>query len=99
MQEVRYHPKASAEAMKSAYFYDGKQAGLGEEFFEDLDIAVRSLQSIWSRHAPDVNGVRSRRLQRFPFRVYYVVDPDRIRILAVAHLRRKPGYWRRRIDQ
>jgi toxin ParE1/3/4 len=99
MRQVRYHPKASHEALKSARFYDHKRPGLGMEFFSEVDAAVQAPQGNPSRPACDPNGIRSWRLHRFPFRVYYVIDPDTIRILAVAHLRRKPGYWRQRIIQ
>jgi hypothetical protein len=32
-------------------------------------------------------------LARFPFAVGYVVESDEVVILAVAHLRRRAGYW------
>ncbi|AUX43028.1 uncharacterized protein SOCE26_044680 [Sorangium cellulosum] len=41
-------------------------------------------------------GVRRLTLQRFPYGLLYVVEPDRILVLAVMHLRRRPGYWRGR---
>jgi len=36
-------------------------------------------------------------IQRFPFSVVYLDDPDRALIVAVAHGKRKPGYWKRRV--
>lgn len=35
-------------------------------------------------------------MQRFPFAVYYEIAEDQIRIIAVAHQRRLPGYWKGR---
>jgi hypothetical protein len=36
-------------------------------------------------------------MRRFPFSiVYYTVD-DIVRVVAVAHGKRRPGYWRRRL--
>lgn len=40
--------------------------------------------------------VRSVHLRGFPFRLVYVERPTLIRVLAVAHKSRRPGYWRRR---
>jgi hypothetical protein len=40
----------------------------------------------------------SLRTRRFPFRVVYELQPDRIWIVAVAHLSRRPGYWTRRLE-
>jgi len=36
-------------------------------------------------------------MQRFPFSVYYEVANDHIRVVAVAHQHRKPGYWKKRL--
>jgi len=36
-------------------------------------------------------------LHRFPFSIVYLDDPEVLTIVAVAHAKRKPGYWRRRI--
>lgn len=36
-------------------------------------------------------------MQRFPFFVIYLDDPDVIRIIAVAHSKRRPGYWKNRL--
>jgi len=38
------------------------------------------------------------RTRRFPFRIVYELQPDRIWIVAVAHLSRRPGYWARRLE-
>ncbi|MBA4149523.1 MAG: type II toxin-antitoxin system RelE/ParE family toxin [Verrucomicrobia bacterium] len=97
MLEIKYHPKALAEAFGSADYYDHQQRGLGEELFADVDAAVRLLQAAPERPKPDADGVRSWRLRRFPFRIYYMLDPNQIRILAIAHLRRRVGYWRERL--
>ena len=36
------------------------------------------------------------RMKRFPYSLIYTVSGEEIRILAVAHHARRPGYWRRR---
>jgi hypothetical protein len=33
---------------------------------------------------------------RFPYSIVYKQDPDKIVIVAIAHQRRRPGYWQRR---
>jgi plasmid stabilization system protein ParE len=35
-------------------------------------------------------------LRRFPYALIYRVDSDAVRIVAVAHRRRRPNYWRPR---
>ena len=38
-------------------------------------------------------------LQRFPFNVFYRPGPTEIEIIAVAHQKRRPGYWSNRADE
>ncbi len=42
-------------------------------------------------------GVRTAFVEGFPYQILYVDDAVELRVLAVAHLRRRPGYWRSRI--
>ncbi|HKI37123.1 MAG TPA: hypothetical protein VKA46_35040 [Gemmataceae bacterium] len=38
------------------------------------------------------------RVRRFQYVLYYeIIDPSRVRVFAVAHTRRRPGYWLRRL--
>jgi toxin ParE1/3/4 len=41
--------------------------------------------------------VRKWALRWYPFCLFYVVLDARLVILAVAHVRRRPGYWRSRL--
>jgi hypothetical protein len=43
-------------------------------------------------------SVRKWALRRYPFCLFYVVVDARAVILAVAHVRRRPGYWQRRLE-
>ncbi len=42
-------------------------------------------------------GVRRKVLARFPYSLLYLEGPDYIRIVAVMHHRRRPGYWVERL--
>lgn len=50
---------------------------------------------------PQIEGtfVRTRQLRGFPYSIIYVNDPDAVYILAVAHQRREPLYWQRRLEE
>ena len=98
MKRVAYHRLAAAELIESARFYDQRRTGLGDEFLSAVD-AVQEL----IRKQPELGrrgllGTLSFRTRRFPFRVVYELQPDRIWIVAVAHLSRRPGYWARRLE-
>jgi hypothetical protein len=41
--------------------------------------------------------VRRLAVRRFPYHVVYAEAAQELRVLAIAHDRRKPGYWRKRV--
>jgi plasmid stabilization system protein ParE len=101
---LRLHPEANAELAASAEWYERQQPGLGLAFssavFRALD-TIGEQPDTWPewpgvRHTPPI---RRFILADFPFAVPYVVLEDRVVVLAVAHVRRRPGYWVRRTRQ
>jgi toxin ParE1/3/4 len=99
MVRLELHPEAAREVDVIVDWYDGQRAGLGTEFFSQLR---RDLQSIVAnpRMSPPWPGARARTLnvrrfvmERFPFALPYVVREELVVVLAIAHVRRQPGYW------
>jgi toxin ParE1/3/4 len=102
IKKVRNEPEAEEELLAAARWYDEKRPGLGDEFLAAVDAAVELIQShpAGGRRAPGVRKtVPARRilLRRFPYAVVYLELERELRILAFAHERRRPGYWKRRL--
>ena len=97
----RIEPEASAELEQAAVWYEHQRSGLGVEFLEAIDTALDRIVR-WPQAAQRVPGVatdvpaRKAPVPNFPYHVAYLEMPDAIRILAFAHDRREPGYWRSR---
>ncbi|MGD9892864.1 MAG: type II toxin-antitoxin system RelE/ParE family toxin [Dehalococcoidia bacterium] len=94
---VEFHPDAEVELERAAIFYEAQVAGLGTDFVLEVERAVK--RAIAHPLAGTPLGGQRRRfyLRRFPYAVVYRALPGgRIRVLAVADLRRRPGYWRGR---
>jgi hypothetical protein len=68
---------------------------LGEEFLIEVEEALSLIQRWPEIGMPGKHKTRSYRVRRFPFRVTYQIRADRIWVVALAHLSRKPGYWSR----
>ena len=95
---TRLHPAASAEADAAALWYEGERPGLGHDFLAELNRAVAAISEA-PRTWPFVRGSRTYRLfvlPRFPYKLLYRIARDEIRIHAVAHTSRRPGFWRGR---
>jgi hypothetical protein len=93
---VVFDPAARDELAEAVAYYDQQRPALGDDFLAEVKRAVtriREFPTAW----PQVSR-RSRRCRvtRFPYGLVYQQTPEVIRILAVAHLRRRPRYWRAR---
>ena len=90
------HEAAAGEINEAADFYDIENPGLGSVFIDGVQRAIGRI-SEFPEAAPLVRGrVRKRPIAKFPYSLVYSVRTDEIRILAVAHQRRRPFYWRGR---
>jgi plasmid stabilization system protein ParE len=97
--DVRFHRLAAREYEEARTWYERRGTGLGDEFAEETDRAIARIANDPYRRPVCFGRFRRVRLGRFPYSLYYyVVDPSRILVLAVAHARRRPGYWRRRLS-
>jgi toxin ParE1/3/4 len=95
--EVRFHRLAAQEYRNARVWYERRREGLGFDFRTEVDRAVGRIASQPDRWPSFRDRFRRVRLRRFPYALYYhVADPDLVLILAVAHSRRRPGYWLRR---
>jgi len=84
---VLFRPDAETEIIEAWDWYEMRHQGLGAE-------AAISRAARVPDANPRVHGeVRRELLRRFPFGVFYVVENETLLVLAVAHARRKPGYW------
>ncbi len=95
-RQIDIHEMAEIEIEEAADFYDMQSPGLGTAFIDEFQLSLARI-SEFPHAAPLIQGrIRKRFLYRFPFSVIYSVKPEKIRILAVAHQKRHPFYWRRR---
>jgi len=95
---LEFHPDAELELIEAAVYYDKQVPGLGERFVFEIRYATDLLldqPEIGPLADPDL---RKFILTRFPFTLYYSVTADVLRIEAVAHQSRRPGYWKSRAN-
>jgi toxin ParE1/3/4 len=92
----RFLPAAEAEFLQEVRFYTAARDGLGVKFADAVVHVVAMALANPQGGAPGFNGARSRIVKGFPFRVIYRTLGDELLVVAVAHHRRKPDYWRTR---
>lgn len=93
---IEFHPEAIVEAREARDWYAERSEAAAERFMDELDVAIGAIQRSPERMAPYLHSTRRYLLKRFPYIVVFRVIDEMIQIVAVAHGRRTPGYWRRR---
>lgn len=95
---IEFSAEAEDELDAAAVWFDEQRPGLGREFVGAVDAALE-LVAKWPGTGAVVDDVpaefdvRRAPVSRFRFHVAYLVNDGRLRVLAVAHDHRKPGYW------
>jgi plasmid stabilization system protein ParE len=90
---IHFLKLAQSEVDDAFSWYDSQAHGLGIQFLDDLDRAVRRIAAFPFANAEIEDGLRRCLLSKFPYGVIYVLESEAIIIVAVAHLHREPRYW------
>ena len=95
---LRIHPLASRELTEAVRWYESKRAGLGSELFDEFSATITRLTLNPESGNPISADRKTRRLlvNRFPYQAVCRVRHGEIVIVALAHLKRRPGFWKHR---
>lgn len=97
MSAWEFHPAAEQEVVEAAEWYEHARDRLGDGFMDAVIEAADRAAAFPERGSSHRAGTRRIVLDRFPYDVVYMVRPQRVVIVAVAHHSRRPGYWRKRL--
>lgn len=92
---------ARRELKQDATWYERQQAGLGERFLDAVRQAFQRIVDNPLSLPRDITKRRQRDIRRcevrgFPYQVMIEIRSDELVVVAVAHSKRRPGYWSRR---
>jgi plasmid stabilization system protein ParE len=103
-KRIGFDTEAQDEIDAAVAWYDAQteDARVGDALLKAIDRAVVRIVERPGTFAPAPKvsaelGVRRCTLRRFPYALIFVELDDEIRVLALAHERRRPGYWRGRL--
>jgi plasmid stabilization system protein ParE len=96
-KQVVIHPEALSEAAAAVSWYSERSLRAPLAFIAEIDKAIESISAAPDRWPILEAGCRRFPLYRFPYFIVYRQKSEQlIQVVAVAHARRKPGYWRNR---
>ena len=91
-----FHPEAAEELAEASRFFESRLDGLGSAFADAVEVTITLTRQYPEAGTPFGRSRRRALVRTFPYAVIYEYRTGSIFILAVAHLGRRPGYWRTR---
>ena len=91
-----FHPTVGNEIAKAIGWYLERNEAAADDFIFALDDALEQIAADPDRAAVYMHGRRAVRVGQFPYVVVYRRHGAGVRVSAVAHTSRRPGYWKNR---
>jgi plasmid stabilization system protein ParE len=92
-----FHPKADEEYGLAAEYYAQIDLELAARFYDQVEGLILNIRRQPERIRWFDPPVHRHFSKIFPYAVLYVNQPERVLVIAVMHMKRRPGYCRNRL--
>jgi plasmid stabilization system protein ParE len=96
-KRLRVHSQAQEEINEAFEWYFKRSPEAAEAFLAEIGTCLKKIVSHPQIHSPYTRHTRRGMLAKFPYSVIFLEKDEIILIVAVAHAKRRPGYWARRL--
>jgi hypothetical protein len=102
MTEVRLALEALDELSEAASWYEKRSEGLGAELLDEVEEVLQRIEALPESFprlldVPEDLEIRRALLPRFPYALVFMATEVEKQVIAVAHVKRQPGYWLNRV--
>ena len=94
--EIIVRPEADREIQESFHWYAERSPNLGFEFLDAVDACLNAIDQMPLAFPIVHQTIRRSLLHRFPYAIFYIIEDNRIVVLACFHAKRNPSEWKRR---
>ena len=98
MKPVKFFSEAEMEMRESSKYYESQQNDLGKRFLNSIENAIKHIQINPKIFQKVRKNIRRCQTKVFPYGIIFREQDDQIEIIAIIHLKRKPGYWKNRLS-
>ncbi len=91
-------PEAEDDLKEAFSWYEDKRKGLGYDFLLQVDAGIRFIERNPNIHPIEYKETRKHLIKRFPYKIIYLVEKEKIIVLAIAHGKRSPTLIKKRIN-
>ena len=96
--KVIVRPEAEDDLKEAFSWYEDNRTGLGHDFLLQVDAGINFIKRNPDVHPIEYKGTKKHLIKRFPYKIIYLVEEEKIVILAVTHGKRNPVLIRKRVD-
>ena len=96
---IRLRPEAELEIEEAFEFYSRESPRIAEQFLNEIDASFKKIQNAPELYPRYTKNTRRRVLGSFPFSVIYQEKEEVILVVAIAHAKRREGYWTKRLKE
>lgn len=89
----KFDPDARTEFLAAIRYYEDYRPGLGRRFRDAVEVAISKACETPLCYRVLRAPFRRCLVQKFPYSVIFSIERDHLLVIAVAHAKRKPGYW------
>jgi len=97
-REPYFLPAARQDIADALAWYEQQSPGLGFEFVRYVEATVASIQRHPAMYPAVLAEYRRAVVRRFPYVIFYAVEPERIVVYAVFHCSQDPNKWKARLE-
>ncbi|MDI6800644.1 MAG: type II toxin-antitoxin system RelE/ParE family toxin [Thermodesulfovibrionales bacterium] len=96
--KVIVRPEAEDDLKEAFSWYEDKRTGLGYDFLLQVDAGINFINRNPEIHPTEYKGTRKHFIKRFPYKIIYLVEGNKIIVLALIHGKRSPELIKKRIN-
>lgn len=96
MNQVTILSEAKQELLDALSYYESKAQRLGLDFVKEVRASIERIKRFPESYAKRSDGTQRCLINRFPYLVVYLYQSHHVWIVAIAHCKRKPLYWKDR---
>lgn len=102
-QTVKYsvlvRPETEEDLKEAFSWYEDNRTGLGYDFLLQVDAGINFIKRNPEINPVEYKGMRKHLIKRFPYKIIYLVEEEKVIVLAVLHGKRSPGLLKKRIGR
>lgn len=95
--DIVIRPEAEADITDAYRWYEERDKGLGIEFLRCLEASLNSIKRNPEMYQRIHKNIHRTLIRKFPYGMFYIIDQNKIAVLAVFHTHRDPKEWQNRL--